>query len=115
MRQASKTVSSKDDAGVSGGYIDKMTLQSGAGILFSLFGYNSGSAQWIHIHDAASQPANGTVPMHTFKIGATDNYSVIIPLTGINFSKGCQVCVSTTGPTTTIGAKEVTMLATLLA
>ena len=114
VRLAQKTVSSKDDPGVAGGKIDKMVIHGGPAILLSLYGYNAGAAQWIHLHDAAAQPGNGAVPLHTFKIGATDNYSIIVQISGINFSTGIVACVSTTDVTTTLGAKDVTMLATLV-
>lgn len=53
------------------------------------------------------------VPVHTFAIGATDNYSCIIPVTGIPFGRGLIVAVSTAGPLYTAGAKEVTICGTL--
>jgi len=115
MTRAQETISSKDATGNSNGKIDSYVIKSGTQVLLSLFGYNAGAAQYIHLHDAAAQPANGTVPMHAFAIAATDNYSVIVPMTGINFSKGIVACVSTTANTTTLGAKDVTMLATILA
>lgn len=56
------------------------------------------------------------VPIHTFAIGATDNYSCIISVTGVEFSKGLIAAVSSTGPLYTAGAaKNVTMLGTLKA
>lgn len=113
---AQKTVSSKDDAATVGGYTQGFVIHPGPALLLSLFGYNSGAQQWIQFFDTAGAiPANGTVPMHTFAVAATDNYSCIIPLTGINFSSGIMALVSTTGPTLTLGAKNVTMLATLSA
>ncbi|HVX56973.1 MAG TPA: hypothetical protein VHA37_04525 [Candidatus Saccharimonadales bacterium] len=110
-----QTVSSKDAAGNANGKVASMVIRPGAGILLSLFGYNAGAQQFIHLHDAAAQPANGAVPLHRFAIPAADNFSVIIPRTGINFSTGIVACVSTTDDTTTLGAKDVAMLATILA
>jgi hypothetical protein len=92
-----------------------MVIKAGAGVLLSLFGYNGGAAQWIHLHDAAAQPANGTVPLHRFAIAAADNFSVIVPRSGINFGVGIVACVSTTADTTTLGAQDAAMLATILA
>lgn len=54
------------------------------------------------------------VPFHTFAVAATDNYSCIVPSTGINFGKSLLIAVSTTAGTYTAGAKDVTMLATVL-
>lgn len=55
------------------------------------------------------------LPLHTFAIGAADNFSVIVPHTGINFSRGLVAAVSTTGPLYTAGAKDVTLCGTLIA
>lgn len=55
------------------------------------------------------------LPLHTFLMPATDNYSVIVPVTGINFTAGLLVAVSTTGPLYTAGAKDVTFSGTLRA
>lgn len=115
MTRAQETISSKDAAGNDSGKVDSYVIKKGTQVLLSLFGYNAGAQQWIHLHDLAAQPADATVPMHTFAIAAADNYSVIIPLTGINFSKGIVACVSTTPNATTLGAKDVTMLATIVA
>lgn len=54
------------------------------------------------------------LPLHTFAIGATDNYSCIVPVSGVGFGKGVVVAVSTTAPRYTAGAKEVTMCGTLI-
>lgn len=68
--------------------------------------------------EPSTQEDDGTlnhVPLHTFAIGAADNFSVIVPRTGINFSRGLVAAVSTTATIYTAGAKEVTMLGTLIA
>jgi len=178
------------------GYVDWFAVRKRSCVLLSLFGYNSGAAQFIHLFDAGNGAPTGTitkadesswdegqlpsaghglqdgdkvvitdiagiaagilfahsstigsnafsvhatladamtganpdipdagddggtfthVPLHTFAIGAQDNYSVIVPRTGINFSSGLVVAVSTTGPLYTAGAKEATMCGTLIA
>lgn len=109
------TISSKNDGGVAAGKIDKMVLQKSAGKLIALMGYNAGGAQFIHLHDAVAQPADATVPLHSFAIAAADNFFVLIPMCGIDFSFGLCACVSTTANATTLGAKDVTMLAVLVA
>lgn len=60
--------------------------------------------------------ATGTLnlmPIHTFKMGATDNFSVIVPDTGIGFGRGLVVCVSSTDAYLTAGTESVTICATL--
>lgn len=172
------------------GYVDYLEGKRGPGVLLSLFGYNSGAQQWLHLFDvgtgaptlaissasggdswfeavghgvltgdklvitniagiasnrfwfagridanlfsihptladalaningqtpsSASDPGTAThVPFHTFAIAATDNFSVIVPVTGIGFGKGLVAANSTTGPLYTAGAKNVTMCGTL--
>ena len=76
--------------------------------LISLVGYNSkASAQFIQVHDAATLPADTAVPVYSFKVEATQNFSLDVPLTGIQMAHGIVVCNSSTGPTKTIGSADV--------
>lgn len=173
-------------ADTSSNYVDWWQVRTNPTVLVSVFGYNSGSQQWIQIFDSSSGPslsvtctassdvfvlaghglttgqrvqigtgfggvsaaiyyvnsvdtstfylydtlahaqtggatgrqdvtsnAAGTVlliPVHTFAIAATDNYSCIVPLSGISVGKGLVIANSTTGPLYTAGSKNVTML-----
>ena len=100
----------------SSGYVQSLLLSRVAGRLISLFGYYSGAATaWIQLHEANSTTGlAGAVPFHTFAIGATDNYSVIVPVSGIPFSRALIAVVSTTEDTyTPYGSNIATMLATL--
>lgn len=81
-------------------------ILAGRGTLVGLVGYNSGSAQFIQIHNAASLPANTAVPLATFTVAATSNFSITLPGTGIPCSIGIVVCNSSTGPTKTIGTTD---------
>lgn len=66
--------------------------------------------------DLTGSSASATLnklPLHTFAIGAADNYSFIVPDTGSSYGRGLVVAVSTTAATYTAGAKDVTMLITL--
>jgi hypothetical protein len=104
-----------DGSAPTNGKLDSMLVMGAPGKLYSLFGYNAGAQQWIHIFDAKTQPANGAVPMHSLKVAVTDNWYVIVPASGINFSTGLVVCVSTTDTTLTLGAKDSTFLVTIAA
>lgn len=81
-------------------------LLAGGGVLVGLVGYNSGSAQFIQVFNSTTLPANASVPIITFTVAATSNFSVTLPGTGIPFSTGIVVCNSSTGPTKTIGTTD---------
>jgi len=83
-----------------------MTLQSRLncppGLLQNIMGYNSLAAdQWVQIHNSASAPADGAVPIYTFRVVALQNFSFTIP---VPCSAGIYICNSTTGPIKTLGA-----------
>ncbi len=54
------------------------------------------------------------LPRHTFAVAQTDNYSFIIPGTGMGFGAGIVVAASTTGPTFTPPSTNITICATYL-
>src|SRR3954465_15283918 len=87
-------------------YAASLVVKKEAGVLLSCFGYNSGPQQWVQIHDAAALPANTAVPLHTFVIAAGDNFSVIIPTTGIPCGTGIVIANSSTAQTLTVGAAD---------
>lgn len=66
-----------------------------------------------NISGSSSTATLNLVPFHTFVIGAANNYSCIVPNTGMSFGKSLLIAVSTSAGTYTAGAKDVTMTATL--
>lgn len=82
-------------------------VKASAGKVFALRVYNNkASAQWIQIHQAASAPADATVPFLSFPIAATSNINIDFGVYGIYCTTGIYVCNSTTGPTKTLGAAD---------
>lgn len=88
-------------------YATSLVIKASAGTLISLVGYNSKvTAQFVQLHNAASLPADAAVPVYTFTVPATTNFSLDVPITGMPFTTGIVACNSSTGPTKTIGAAD---------
>lgn len=82
-------------------------LKDKPGALLLLVGYSSkASAQFIQLHDSATVPADTAVPVMTFSVPATQNFSLDLPLHGLAFEFGIVVCNSSTGPTKTVGSAD---------
>lgn len=86
-------------------YAASLVVKASPGRLYSLTGFNSGAAQWIQIHDAASLPADTAVPKVIVYVGANQNFSIDYK-NGRTFENGIVVCNSSTGPTKTIGGAD---------
>lgn len=80
-------------------------LLSRPGGLHLICGYNSGGSQWIQLHDSASVPANTAVPVLSFIVAATSNFSFTV-FNPLMFETGIVVCNSSTGPTKTLGSAD---------
>lgn len=87
-------------------YENGHVLKASAGTLYSITGYNSGPAQWIQVHNAASVPADTAVPIFIFKVPSVANFSFDLGDYGDYYTIGITVCNSSTGPTKTIGAAD---------
>ena len=88
----------------SAAYEASHVIKAAPGTLITVFGYNSGGAQFIQVHDATALPADTGVPKITFAVAAASNFYLDVPATGMDFGTGIVVCNSTTGPTKTIGS-----------
>lgn len=81
-------------------------VKGSAGRLYSFSGYNAKtSAQFIQIHNATSLPSNTAVPIFTFTVPASSNWSYDFFL-GRYFSTGITVCNSSTQATLTVGSTD---------
>jgi hypothetical protein len=85
-------------------YATSLVAKASPGRLTGLSGYNSGSAGFIQVHDAASLPANTAVPAIVIAVPATGNFALDLGLRGRYFATGIVIAYSSTGPTLTIGS-----------
>ena len=69
------------DTGSAASFYNSSALESGSsvkasqGVLYGISGYNSGSAQFLHVFNSATQPNNGDAPITVVKIAADNNFS----------------------------------------
>jgi len=110
----SKSVTSNDGAGSA--YVKEMLVSPSYVVLLSVFGYNKAAVTtWLQIHAASATPSANRVPEHTFALGTEDNFSMIIPLTGLSLDK-CFLAVSSTADKFTAAVtNDVTICATVQA
>ncbi len=76
--------------------------------LYSFSGYNSkGSSQFVQLHDAAALPSDTSIPVITFVVAASSNFSFDFGPNGVQFNTGVVGTNSSAGPTLTIGSADV--------
>lgn len=91
----------------SGVLATSLVVKAAKGRLFGFTVYNSkGSAQFIHVHDAAALPAETAVPRLVFTVAATANLVIDLGVRGRRFANGIVICNSSTSPTKTIGSAD---------
>lgn len=88
-------------------YAASLIIKASAGTIYTLNGFNSkSSGQFIQLHNSATLPADNAVPVVTFYVPASSNFSFDWGVYGRSFSAGIVVTTSSTGPTKTIGAAD---------
>lgn len=81
-------------------------VKASAGTLIEVIVTNtSASAQYIQVHDSTTVPADTTVPLTTFLVGASQTVSYV-PKGGLTCGTGITLCNSSTAATKTIGAAD---------
>jgi len=79
--------------------------------LYSISGYNNGAAQYIQLFDLTALPADTTVPLLSFPVGA-QQWWYFDWQDGLPMTLGVVVCNSSTALTKTIGAADNQFVAT---
>lgn len=79
----------------SAAYTNAMLIKNASGSLLGLTGFNSGSLQFIQLHDSATAPVANAVPVMIMQVAANTNFSYSMAR---QFAKGIYVVSSSTGP-----------------
>jgi hypothetical protein len=85
-------------------YAASLVVKASAGSLHSISGYNSGPAQFIQVHDAASLPADTAAPCWIIAVPAQASWVFDFGGNAMPCSTGIVISNSSTGPTKTIGS-----------
>lgn len=86
-------------------YAASLVISATSKRLYGMQGYNSsGATIFVQLHDAATLPADGAVPKIVIAVPSAANFSLDLAARGRLFTTGIVACVSSTGPTKTIGA-----------
>lgn len=78
--------------------------------------YNAAQGGVTGLRTPTSNDDTGTwalMPIHLAVLGQADNFSTIVPVSGINFSHGMIIALSTTATSYTAGANEMSLCGTL--
>ena len=82
-----------------------LVVKASPGTLYGLQGYST-TAQFLHLYDATSLPADTAVPKVVIPITAGAPFSIDFGVYGRAFAVGIVAGVSSTGPTKTVGGAD---------
>jgi uncharacterized protein YoxC len=82
-------------------------IKAAAGTIYGITGHNdSNTAQFIHIYNSTTVPANGAVPVVVFRVAGRSTFTLDWGIYGRFFSTGVSISNSSTLATKTIGAAD---------
>lgn len=90
--------------------VNSFMVSSNPTTLYGMTVYHKGAADaYLQIHDKSTTPINSDVPVVSLKIRANDNFALGYEMKGREFKFGIWVCLSSTQPTLTLGAADITI------
>jgi hypothetical protein len=88
----------------SSGAVNSLVVSAAPAVLHSIT-ITTSLSQYLHIHNAITQPGNGATPLQSIWVNA-GSLKYVFGEGGKSFSSGIVVCNSSTMTTTTIGAAD---------
>lgn len=85
---------------------NSLIVKASAGKLYKLHIQNGATAQFFQVSNTTTVPADATVPIHVFRLAASEFLEIDFTAFGNHFATGITVCNSTTLATKTIGAAD---------
>lgn len=86
---------------------NRFHVVTGAGLLYTVTGWNDGPTQYLQFFDVAVSPPNGSVPMWQEKIFTGASFSIDFGGQPLPLVNGIYVCNSTTIGSLTAGAADM--------
>lgn len=95
-------------------FVNSRIVRTIACKLHAVVGFNNGVDRYVHIHETAAVPANGTTPLFCFPADNARSFAFNLPDRPVDMS-ACTVVFSSTAETTTIVASGDASIQAILA